>query len=231
MGPLGAADVRDPGRAYSAGSRRLPPQASLLPHCWPTNLSNPGPRTGRQSAFHSRLRWRIGNSCGLGAPRTEPTPSISMEVVIACAVEVGVVIGRVRPTRVLLNRRGTFLYTEYGVRVERWIRPESGEPSITLLRGGGRVRVGGVLTEVVVVGGREYDTDTPHLLILAAVPRSSAYILRQTPIGRRPIGQRPSLIDDLREPRLVPNELERNEITFERFVEDVNRASVGCDRE
>jgi hypothetical protein len=86
------------------------------------------------------------------------------------------------------------------------------------------VRVGGVLTEVVVPSV-PFDADTPYLLILSTVPRSSAYILRGTAIRHVP-----SWSADLRPYwPLLPIELERNEVTFAGFIEALKQASAACE--
>ena len=121
--------------------------------------------------------------------------------------------------RVRLNKSESYLYTEYQLRVERWIHPGGGPPSVTLLTGGGRVFVGGALTETLPGLSRETGT---HLFVLSQVPRSTAFILKG-PL----LTQGPSWLDPLRYD-FLPNELNGNRMTFDQFVEDLTLARSSC---
>ena len=61
---------------------------------------------------------------------------------LACSTQL-VVLGRAEQRAVHLNQRETYLFTDYDVHVERWLRPEHGAPSLTGRVDGGRVPIAG----------------------------------------------------------------------------------------
>jgi len=74
-----------------------------------------------------------------GAPR--PTFDQLLEH-LACSTQL-VVLGRAEQRAVHLNQRETYLFTDYDVHVERWLRPEHGAPSLKVSVDGGRVTIAG----------------------------------------------------------------------------------------
>jgi len=173
-----------------------------------------------------RFRRGVWISRGPGTPPPPPLPGTPRPLYdefvsrLACRSS-QIIVGTAKPRRVRLNRRETFLYTEYQLQTQKRIYPSTGRPSIALLTSGGSVDVGGVLTEAVE--GPFLEAGTPHLYILRAVPRSGAFVLAGPAI--KPGERWP----DAFQHTYLPDELASKTVTFDRFVEDLRRAAVGCE--
>jgi hypothetical protein len=102
---------------------------------------------------------------------TPPTPD---EVLgdLVCGTPV-VLLGSILSAKAYLNLSETFLYTDHGVLVERWIRPSSRLPQITVSAGGGRVQVGQALLDART--GHRYEVGERYVMFLREIPRGQAY--------------------------------------------------------
>jgi hypothetical protein len=99
---------------------------------------------------------------------------------LACPTPL-VALGRAEQRAVHLNRRETYLFTDYDVAVERWLRPEQAAPSLKLSVSGGRVRIGRKLTSAE--DGRPLDPTKRYILFLQPIPGSGFLTLVRTPLA------------------------------------------------
>jgi len=130
-----------------------------------------------------------------------------------------VVLGRAEERAVHLNQRETYLFTDYVVEVEQWLRPEQGAPSLKVSIEGGRVTIAGRDTWT---GGAPLDTTKRHILFLDHVPGSGSL----TPT-------RPALTDGKRWTATIPNitaipEFSNRTVPFDIFAEDIARLGRTC---
>jgi len=63
-----------------------------------------------------------------------------------CMIET-IVIGRANSRQVFLTENDSGFFTDYGVRVEKWLRPGNGASSLVLAVRGGTVEIAGTLLE------------------------------------------------------------------------------------
>ena len=109
-----------------------------------------------------------------GAPR--PTFDQLLEH-LTCSTQL-VVLGRAEQRAVHLNQRETYLFTDYDVHVERWLRPEHGAPSLNVSIDGGRVTIAGRPT---IAGAEDPLPPTQRFIfLLQPIPGSGSL----TPLGR-----------------------------------------------
>jgi hypothetical protein len=162
-----------------------------------------------------------------GPPVPPPPPGVGLPTYeqflqrLACLGE-QIVLGRAEERGVHLNQRGTFLFTDYDVAVERWLRPDDprGAPSLKLSVSGGRVTVGGRST--TAEGGKPLDRTRRYIFFLQQIP-GSTYL---TP-------SRPSLADGDPWIRAIPDlalipETAAETIRFDSLANDIARLGGSC---
>jgi hypothetical protein len=217
--PRGAEQTEDVERTYLRFAPRV------------TSLDELQPRTPED---HARLK--IVDH--MGGRRLEPgdvvfrivdrkveitrEPLLYAEIVnrLACSAPV-IVVGAPVPSRVLLNRSGTFLYTEYTVVPNRTIVRRVPMPfggRIEWITPGGEVTIGD--ERIVADSGGSLWRNTQYLLFFALVPNSTAFRVAQTPIPWEPPHW------DLVLPYSpVPPEFKTPSVRFETFLDDLELAA------
>ena len=139
---------------------------------------------------------------------------------VACSAKV-ILVGVAKPTRVLLNSRGSFLFTQYTVAVEQWIAPAGHGPgSITVLTPGGQVSINGQLT--VAQAGIDITPDLRHMFFLDRIGGTSGLA------AWRNVVPADSEWDRRLPYLLLPPELKRREVTFDRFADDLAGVARRC---
>jgi len=140
---------------------------------------------------------------------------------LACSGE-RIVLGRAEERAVHLNQRETFLFTDYDVAVERWLRPDDphGAPSLNLSVSGGRVTIGGRPTSAV--DGKPFERTRRYIFFLQRIP-GSTYL---TPT-------RPSLADGERWSSAIPDvslipETSAETVRFDSLANDLARLGRTC---
>jgi hypothetical protein len=139
---------------------------------------------------------------------------------VTCASPV-IVVGRAQQRGVLLNEKETYLFTDYDVSVERWLRPEHGAQALRMSVSGGRVKIGGKPT---VAGAKEpLEASRQYILFLQHIPGSGSL----TPV-RPPVTEGIRWVQVFPDVQLLP-ELAGSSVRLEIFADDIARLSNGCD--
>ena len=129
------------------------------------------------SAYESRIVSLGPVDVGLTAPpppRVSTTPPDPLErwrkkVCISPAV----ILGQPISTKTFLNEQETFLYTNYEIAIERWIRPTSNSALIVASKLGGAVRVNGKLLSYST--GFAIETGKLYILFLRQIPNTKFF--------------------------------------------------------
>jgi hypothetical protein len=99
---------------------------------------------------------------------------------LACSAPL-VALGRAEERATHLNQRETYLFTDYDVDVERWIRPRDGAPSVKLSVSGGRVTIAGRPT---IAGDHDpLDPMKRYLFLLQPIPGSGSLTPTRPPLA------------------------------------------------
>jgi hypothetical protein len=139
---------------------------------------------------------------------------------VTCASPL-IVVGHAQRRGVLLNEKETYLFTDYDVTVERWLRPEHGAPSLRMSVSGGRVNIGGKPT---VAGAKEpLEASRQYIFFLQHIPGSGSL----TPL-RPPVTEGIRWVQAFPDAQLLP-ELAGSSVRLETFADDIARLSNGCD--
>ena len=117
-----------------------------------------------------------------GTPPPPPLPGTPLPTYdeflrrLSCSAET-IALGRAQVRAVHLNQKETFLFTDYDVDVERWLRPDDPHraPSLKLSTSGGRVTIGGIPTSTG--DGQPLDPTKRYILFLKQIPGSAYFTL------------------------------------------------------
>ena len=177
---------------YSAAAGQEPQQAttSRESRLSVNSMSDLRARTDDEKAralFFDRYgadRLKAGDSRVIlpGTPAAPPPPGAPVPTYdgflqrLACSAEV-IALGRAQVRAVHLNQKETFLFTDYDIDVERWLRPDDphGAPSLKLSISGGRVTIGGIPTSTG--DGKPLDPTRRYILFLKQIPGSAYFTL------------------------------------------------------
>lgn len=178
-------------------------------------------RHGADPVKVGERRVTLPGTPGPPLPPGAPVPTYDDFLrVLSCSGE-RIALGRAQERAVHLNQKETFLFTDYDVDVERWLRPDDphGAPSLKLSVSGGRVTIGGRRT--TVDDGKPLDPAKRYILFLKQIPGSS-YL---TPT-------RPPLADGDRWITAIP-ETSAESIRADSLADDIARLGRTCppDRE
>ena len=138
---------------------------------------------------------------------------------LACSTQL-VALGRAEERAVHLNQRETYLFTDYDVDVERWLRPEHGAPSLKLSVSGGRVRIGGKLTSAV--DGKPLDRTKRYILFLQPIPGSGSLTR-----SRAALEEGDRWATAVRDLSLTPEVANAN-VRLDSLAEDIARVGRSC---
>ena len=200
-----------------------------LPEWMADFLPKTAEEKARAAAFDSygsqpvRLGVFSGSTaCGVFLPGTPASPYPRFVAELACAHD-AIAVASPNPVAARLNNRGTFIFTEHSMPVDRWLHPfSSWAAQVDVLVAGGTLKVGEQLTGMSV--GEDLTADR-YLFFLKRVPNSSAFVIAGTPLHER-MGwnQRLPL-------HPIPVELGSNEVPFDRFIDDLANAAMSCPRQ
>lgn len=138
---------------------------------------------------------------------------------LGCSAPV-VVLGRAEERATRLNQRETFLFTDYQIEVERWLRPEHGAPSLKLSVSGGRVTIAGKRT---IAGGQEpLEPTTRYIFFLQHIPGSGSL----TPT-RPPFAEGDRWATAVRDLSLIPD-IADGKIRLDSLADDITRVGRTC---
>jgi hypothetical protein len=200
--------------------------APALPNWMKDFLPKTGDEKARATAFDSygseplRLGiFSLTTSCGVFSPGTPARSYAEFVADLACAFD-AIAVADPHPVATRLNNRGTFIFTEHAMPVDRWIHPSSDwVPEVDVLVAGGTLKVGGQSTGVDV--GQSLDADR-YLFFLKRVQGTKAFVI----VGR---ALHPGMEWAQRLPSPpIPVELAENEVPFDRFIDDLANAALRC---
>jgi hypothetical protein len=138
---------------------------------------------------------------------------------LACSTRL-VVLGRAAERGVHLNQRETYLFTDYDVEVERWLRPEHGAPSLKLSVAGGRVIIAGAPT---IAGAQAPLSPTKrYIFFVEQIPGSGSL----TPT-RPPLAEGDRWTSAVRDLSLIP-EIANRYVQLDSLADDIERSGHGC---
>jgi hypothetical protein len=99
---------------------------------------------------------------------------------LACSAQV-VVLGRAEQRAVHLNQRETYLFTDYEVEVEWWLRPGQGAAPLKVSVSGGRATIAGMLT---IAGAEDPLQPTKrYIFFLQQIPGSGSLTPVRPPLA------------------------------------------------
>lgn len=162
---------------------------------------------------------------GPGTPAPPIPPGVPLPTVdqflerLACSTQL-VVLGRAEQRATRLNQRETYLFTDYDVEVERWLRPEHGAPSLKLSVSGGRVTIAGRPT---IAGAQDpLDPTNAYIFFLEHIPGSGSL----TPVGP-PLADGDRWATAVRGLSLIP-ELANANVRLDSLADDIARVGRRC---
>ena len=158
-------------------------------------------------------------ACGGYSPGTPTRLYLDFVADLACAHD-AITVASPNPVSARLNNRGTFIFTEHRMPVDRWLHPFSNWlREVEVLAAGGTLKVGEQSTGISV--GQDLTADR-YLLFLKRVQGSNAFVIVGTALHER-MGwtQRLPL-------HPIPVELGENEVPFDRFIDDLANAAMRC---
>ena len=191
--------------------------APALPNWMKDFLPKTEDEKARATAFDSygseplRLGiFSLTTSCGVFSPGTPARSYAEFVADLACAFD-AIAVADPHPVAIRLNNRGTFIFTEHAMPVDRWIHPSSDwVPEVDVLVAGGSLKVGEQSTGVDL--GQSLDADR-YLFFLKRVQGTKAFVIEWA--QRLPASP-------------IPVELAENEVPFDRFIDDLANASMRC---
>jgi hypothetical protein len=162
---------------------------------------------------------------GPGTPAPPIPPGVPLPTVdqflehLACSPQM-VVLGRAEHRATRLNQRESYLFTDYDVDVERWLRPEQGTASLKLSVSGGRVTIAGRPT---VAGAQDpLDPTKRYIFFLQHIPGSGSL----TPV-RPPLADGDRWATAVRDLSLIPELADAN-VRLESLADDLSRLGRTC---
>ena len=166
---------------------------------------------------------RVATACG-DIARGSTTRLYSEYVAdLACGFD-SIVVASSNPITSRLNNRGTFIFTEHAMPVDRWLFPPSTSATeVEVLVEGGTVNVGSQSTRVSV--GEDLKAGRRYLLFLRRVSGTNAFVISGTALHEA-LGWTNRLTGLPMRP--IPDEIAKNEIPFDRFIDDLAIAAGNC---
>lgn len=131
-----------------------------------------------------------------------------------------VVIGSATYERVLINRRETFLFTEYSLAVKDWISPETGPEALKMAVPGAELRLEGRVTRVE--GAPQPAVGEALLFFLRRIPGTRALVQAYAPLSPE------TSFADVVHDKSVPTLLAERSVPFAELVHDLKTAARSC---
>lgn len=154
-----------------------------------SSLDDLTPRTPAEKAhaayfdLYGNFPLRPGEPVTIGAGLAPPPPPGVSPTLneylkrILCGGD-GTLVGTVRGVKVLVNNKRTFLFTDYEVSVDEWIRSGLTAKTLTISTGGGAANVRGRLVQASVDLVPVLEVGRTYLIFLRSMPKSEGYLVR-----------------------------------------------------
>jgi hypothetical protein len=144
-----------------------------------------------------------------------PRPSMDARMRARVCAAQALVVARPREARAFLTASETFLFTNYTLDIEHWIRPTTGERSLVVSRPGGEAYVGQVDVRAV-----RLHPQRRGIFLLTSLPKTLGFLFDTVMDASGPLVSLEMLVG--------PDKLEPTELTFDDALRRLTHAASNC---